>query len=176
MSYFIFIDNNYVRIFVSLIVLAVIQIPLSLSSKTSNMRDQETISNFISYIGLSIIVYFWCRISKDFYYYKEKSNTQKEFIYNILNNLKNGVILYNVDKQKTKFFSNYLKKYKEFKKDINPIIPQENLVCPHSEVENLVIKEDQYLIEAIDIFKHNTIQNPELPQEFKDEQKVLLKL
>jgi len=111
-SYIIFIDNNFLRIFVSSIISAILNSPFDLLE--NELNPMKILLHYASYIIITVVMYFWCRLSKTTFYYKEKCIFQNKFSLDILNNLKNGVILYNIDKRKTKYLNDYLKKYKEF--------------------------------------------------------------
>jgi len=95
------------------------------------------------------------------FYYKEKSEKQNEFLYDILNNLKNGVFLYNVEKRKTKYFNNYLKKYKEFQKALPDIA--ENTNTKTNENEGFLNRDYKYIMKEVNIFRYFVSVNKDLP-------------
>jgi len=100
------------------------------------------------------------------FYYKEKSLRQKDFIYDILNNLKNGIVLYNVDKHKTNYFNNCLMKYKEFSNEMTErsdiVITKEN----EDFINKNIIKDNiSDSFKDVNIFRHIKTVNQELPPE-----------
>ena len=103
-SYVIFVDNHFPRIFASYLLLGICRISFLFTSTKLGLF--ELLSHYASYAAVCVVSYFWCMVSKSMFYYKEKSQKQKDFLYDILNNLKNGVILYNIEKHKTKYFNN----------------------------------------------------------------------
>jgi len=115
-SYIIFVDNNFLRIFMAHA--AIICLNLAAFSSTF-FKYSQVIDLSGSYIIRICLFYFMCRISKISYYYKEKFELQKNWAYDILNHSNGGLIIYNVKKQKVKFFNDYLKKFEQFKPNEN---------------------------------------------------------
>jgi len=79
-----------------------------------------------------------CRISKISFYYKEKFEMQKNWVYDILNHAKCGIIIYNLNKKKVKFFNEYLKKFNQF--NINKTI--ENVIINNNIQNNILSAKD----------------------------------
>jgi len=158
-SYLIFVDNHFPRIFVSYLLLSVCRISFIFTSTKLGLF--ELLSHYASYAAICVVSYFWCKVSKSMFYYKEKSQKQKDFLYDILNNLKNGVILYNVEKHKTKYFNNYLKKYKEFQK----AIPEKHDILYTIDKEDLLDRNYKYVFNQVNIFRYITRVNQELHPE-----------
>jgi len=122
--YLLFFDNNFVRIFTSIIfnysLYAILLIVI---------YEQSILYTIINLGGSQLIrlavYYFWCRQSKESFYYKEKLEIQTNWNNDILNHWNSGVIIYNHRKQKVKVINDYLKKFDEFqwKNTINEEIP-----------------------------------------------------
>jgi len=184
-SYIVFADNNFIRVLVTVIINLSF---LIFSIVGSSYENADIIKMLLLNIGLSFIVqlilfYSWCRISKESLYYKEKLEMQKNWIYDVLNHWNSGVIVYNVNKHKLKFFNDYLKKFNQFKDlnknnevsldtefetrmmvpivhTLNPIMHQVNGLLTHPN-----IKSDHDILMNNNIFKQLFDINQNLPQE-----------
>jgi len=116
-SYIVFLDNNFLRVFVSLIINFAIYVFALVALKLEQI-ESLLINIGVSFLLHLVLYYFWCRISKESFYFQEKLEMQKNWIYDILNHWNSGVIVYNVSKQKVKFCNEYLKKYEEFQEKV----------------------------------------------------------
>ena len=134
----------------------------------------------LAFLTHIILYYFWCRISKESFYYQEKFEMQKNWIYDVLNHWNSGVIVYNANKQKLKFFNDYLKKYEEFQEKSIPsnLYTELNIVDnTNEEVNSIVVRpsfkylkvDDLHVLNDIiikyNLFRHLFDINQELPQE-----------
>ena len=134
-SYIIFVDNNFIRIFSAN--MAIIGMYLVAFTPTI-IHYTKIIDLLASYIIRIFLYYFMCRISKISFYYKEKFELQKNWVYDILNHAKCGIIIYNLNKKKVKFFNEYLKKFNQF--NINKTI--ENVIINNNIQNNILSAKD----------------------------------
>jgi len=135
-SYIFFVDSHFIRIFLSNITLVVIYIVGTYAYQTT-FRFHSFVNMFLSYILNLVLYYYYSVTSKTLFYYKEKIELQKNWVYDILNNWNSGVIIYNVKKQKVKFCNDFLKKYEQFKGYPNEKLASINSVNDCSSTSNL---------------------------------------
>jgi len=131
-----------------------------------------------------IVYYFWCRKSKESFYYKEKLENQTNWNNDILNHWNSGVLIYNQRKQKVKIINNYLKKFDEFQwkntiNEENDNLNNNNILVRTEEdhehnnmliVNNKNIKNEnkEYnskILQKFNIFKNIIDVNIDLPEE-----------
>jgi len=182
LCYILFFDNNFVRVFLSFILNYTIYAALMI------VIYKRSLTNYLINLGGTLIIrllvyYFWCRSSKESFYYKEKLEIQTNWIYDILNHWNSGVIVYNLSKHRVKLLNNYLKNFDEFHLKLNQN-NTDNIIDLHSDnisktgqnegtnllkVGNDNSKEDNLgVLNQFNIFGHLFDVNEDLPEQIRD--------
>jgi len=157
-SYIIFVDNNFIRTFFSNVAIILLNV---VAFSPTIIQQSKIIDLVVSYIIRICLYYFMCRISKISFYYKEKFEMQKNWVYDILNHSNSGIIIYNVNKQKVKFFNEYLKKFEQFKVtnlnefDIIKNVVHNNLQLGHRETSETYDLQNQTALHVNDSIRNN---------------------
>ena len=125
---------------------------------------------------LTIIAYFYDKHCRKLFYFNKKFENQKDFYFNILDNMQSGLLIYDIKKKKVKFVNKYLSNYEEFKKkeSIKNLISirnrEENNIDKNQEVNDFQSKEDRKqeinkVFESYNIFNQVNDINKILPNE-----------
>ena len=96
-SYIIFADNNFLRVFVGVIInlsFLIFSIVGSAPDTAPEIMQSIVIDLGVSFIIHLIFYYYLCRIAKESLFYREKLEMEKNWIYEVLNHWNSGVIVY----------------------------------------------------------------------------------
>jgi len=166
--YMVAIDCEFLRIFiVKLTFISMAWITSALSITEEPLIIMKSARLTVAFSILIVISYFYDKFYRKLFYLSSKVETQKNFYLNTLNNMQNGIFVYNNHKQKVKFINNYLKRFDEFKKKIS------NLSDPYMRNNNILTNEvtadtNQDKLENYNIFNFVIETNKNLPKEVID--------
>jgi len=172
-SYILLIDENFLRIFIINTLLSMVYMIYGLSVSLY----AEYLSIFFGYCIFSGFCYLLCRFLKGSFYFKEELLAQRQWFYEILNNLKNGVMIWNVNSMGFEFINNHLKSFKEFgKKSLNKSksffssndIQQVQLLSNEDSIQMGEVELIENSYETNNVFSKITKINKDLPAEIRD--------
>ncbi len=146
--YIISVDCEFIKIFIiNALIISGTWISLLSMEKQSKTHIISLSNLTYSYCIFTFFSYFLDKFIKKIYYFTEKCDMQKNFYFSLLDNMVNGIIVYNVDKKKVKYLNKYLKQFDEFSQIIKS---NEN-----SNEGSISEKEFKSFCEALDIDKVN---------------------
>ena len=159
-TYLLVVDCEFIRSFIvhlTYIVVALVTSFLSFSVdgdiliKTGRLITAFTVITFICY--------FYDKFCRKMFYLSCKVETQNKFYLNLLNNMQNGIFVYNNLTQKIKFLNSYLSNYDEFNKQ--PLKTLSN--SPSNSTKNRYFLDEK--LDNYNIFNYVIDPNKTLPNE-----------
>ena len=164
MIYFLVVDYEFLRVFIVHITLITVNwITCSITVSSDPNIVLKTVRGTISFSILTVICYFYDKFCRELFYLSSKLETQKDFYLNMLNNMKNGIFVYNNQKHKIKFLNRYLDKYDEFNKKSLSQARTSSLSTNFEFIQRDARLEDK--LENYNIFNHVFEPNKKFPKE-----------